>query len=556
MKNNNKPPKNVDIAISVIDHLLAITDHDESVIEDVVNNLSDDEVDEAVNDVSLPVEELYGRINNLLTDHGCADSGGMQNLRSQPSFRLIEGGLDVDAQEVSLTHTESDAHITDGRDSFIREVNLRRLRMGENQQSSILCVLLDDGIETLFLGEEIANKISSSVRDRLDDLIRNNDIISQIGKNSFLILQDSDCDHDRAEAMARRIADIFKTVFYVEDKSNTSHEISLDAHVGIAMYSSGDDKPSETISENAELAAFQAQRDNLAIMHFEASIRLNVKRSMILKKEIKEAIQLDQLFVVYQPKYSLSHVTKGCHNNTRSLIGLEALVRWNHPRLNRTVYPAEFINFVEDNGLIGDVTRSVVDFVFKDYREWIDKGKNIVPVSINFSPNQFEDGDVHLLVAKALKNYGLSSNILDIEITEDVFMDLESNQRVNSCLRSLIEMGVSISIDDFGRGYSCLDKIFDIPISRIKIDQKFVSGLPQDRRSYHVVKAAIDLAKGMGLQATAEGVERPEQALTLRKLGCDEAQGFLFSKPISSEEAEKCLEVAGGRRLALASRVV
>jgi EAL domain-containing protein (putative c-di-GMP-specific phosphodiesterase class I) len=250
-----------------------------------------------------------------------------------------------------------------------------------------------------------------------------------------------------------------------------------------------------------------------------------------LERELRQALAGEQFVVYYQPQLDL---------RTNEIVGLEALIRWNHPRRG-LIRPGEFIGLAEEIGLIAPMTAWVLRTACRQHRVWRDKGYGGMQMSVNLSPVQFRERGVELLIERVLKESGLSPAALDIELTENAV--IENSTTAAQSLRYLNQLGVTLSIDDFGTGYSSLAYIKRLPVQRLKIDQTFVQNLESSANDDVIVKAIINLGHSLGLKVIAEGVETEGQLARLRRLGCDEVQGNLISPPISAEALEERLAV-------------
>jgi EAL domain-containing protein (putative c-di-GMP-specific phosphodiesterase class I) len=249
---------------------------------------------------------------------------------------------------------------------------------------------------------------------------------------------------------------------------------------------------------------------------------------LTLQNEIRKAIQHREFQLYYQPQYDLG---------TGQIVGLEALIRWNHPERGM-VSPAEFIPAAEESGLIVQLGEWVLEEACRQNKAWQDAGLPPIPVSVNLSMRQFAQHGLTGNVANVLRQTSLDSRYLQLEITESMTMDVE---RALQCLNELTELGVKISIDDFGTGYSSFSYLKNLPIARLKIDRSFVRDILQDPNDAAIVAAIIAMAHNLQLQVIAEGVETEDQVKFLRSHRCDEMQGFFGSPPLPAERIESLL---------------
>jgi EAL domain-containing protein (putative c-di-GMP-specific phosphodiesterase class I) len=246
-------------------------------------------------------------------------------------------------------------------------------------------------------------------------------------------------------------------------------------------------------------------------------------------RALREDIMADRIHVAWQPKVDLV---------TGRLVGLEALARWNGPD-GQPVPPAVFIPMAERNGLIADLGNRVLERVLRELAAWRTEGLRLVPVAINVSAPQFQRGDMALRLQNALLRHRLPASLIEIELTESILMnDFASTLATLHALRAV---GVGLSIDDFGTGYSSLAYLRCFPVQSLKLDRSFVSDLAHDARTREIVDAVIALAHKFDVRCIAEGVESAEQVDALRQMGCDQAQGFRFDRPLNALEVRSRL---------------
>jgi EAL domain-containing protein (putative c-di-GMP-specific phosphodiesterase class I) len=266
-----------------------------------------------------------------------------------------------------------------------------------------------------------------------------------------------------------------------------------------------------------------------AYRFFAAEMNIAARRAVTLERELRQALAAEQFVVYYQPQLAL---------DSSRVIGMEALVRWNHPQRG-LVRPGEFIGLAEDIGLIAPLTAWVLQSACRQHRDWQDRGLTGMQLSVNLSPVQFRERGVELLIERVLAESGLAASSLDIELTENAV--IENSQTATASLRYLHQLGVTLSIDDFGTGYSSLSYVKRLPVQRLKIDQSFVQNLEHSANDEVIVRAIINLGHSLGLKVIAEGVETEGQLGRLRRFGCDEAQGNLISPPLAALELERRL---------------
>jgi diguanylate cyclase (GGDEF)-like protein/PAS domain S-box-containing protein len=395
---------------------------------------------------------------------------------------------------------------------------LARARRNE-WQAAVLLLDLDrfKGINDAF-GLPCGDLLLQAVAERLHTCLRDTEEIARLGGDEFAILQSDVRNLDDPRALARRMIDSFGQPFEANGE-----EVHTSASIGITMFPA-DGQTADRLLKNAELAMYRAKSNGRnGSCFFAPQMNLVARRTGLLERELRQAFVADQFTVHYQPQRDL---------RTGRVVGVEALLRWRHPRRGM-VRPTEFIGLAEDIGLIGPLTERVLDRACRQHRLWLKSGMPAMRLSVNLSPVQFREGSVVGRIERTLADTGLAPESLEIELTEGVM--LEGSDAAMTSLRRLRKCGVGFSLDDFGTGYSSLAYVKRLPVQRLKIDQSFVHRLGQDGQDEAIVRAVIELGHSLGLKVTAEGVESAEQLRRLQELGCDEAQGDLISPPLPAE---------------------
>ncbi|MCB1970997.1 MAG: EAL domain-containing protein [Geminicoccaceae bacterium] len=402
------------------------------------------------------------------------------------------------------------------------EMELARAR----RQHEMLAILIIDidrfkGINDAF-GRDFADELLRSVAGRLSKRLRETDYLARLRSDEFVVMQMGLKRPDDAAELARRLSEAFAEPFLIDH-----HEVHISASTGITLFPA-DGRNIETLLKNADLAVYRAKasgRDGYRF--FAAEMNIAARRAVTLERELRQAIAGEQFLVYYQPQVELT---------TGRIIGMEALVRWNHPHRG-IVRPGEFIGLAEDIGIIAPLTAWVLRTACAQHRVWRDKGMLGMQLSVNLSPVQFRERGVELMVERILKDTQLDASSLDIELTENAV--IENSQTASASLRYLNQLGVSLSIDDFGTGYSSLAYVKRLPVQRLKIDQSFVQNIDQSTNDEVIVRAIINLGHSLGLRVIAEGVETAAQLESLKELGCDEVQGDYMSPPVDAVTFER-----------------
>ncbi|MBO8172350.1 MAG: EAL domain-containing protein [Bacillaceae bacterium] len=373
------------------------------------------------------------------------------------------------------------------------------------------------------LGHEAGDLLLKSVARRLTTNLDEHDIVSRQGGDEFTILL-PDTDQERTETIAKKLLDVMTKPFLLKED-----EVFLTISIGISMYPESGENI-ETLINNADAAMYRAKEQGNNYQFYAADIDESLTRTMLLERELRKALELDQLSVHYQPQWDIQ---------TGDMIGVEALLRWNHPELG-SVSPGEFIPVAEDTGLIIPIGEWVLYQACKQMKAWQDQGFPHINISVNLSPRQFQQHNLTDMVDKILKETGLDPQYLELEITESIAMHHEDFAIEK--LEQLKKLGVQIAIDDFGTGYSSLNYLKKFPVQKLKIDQSFVRDIDVDRDDETITRSIIAMAKNLQLKVIAEGVENEHQFSFLKEELCDEVQGFLFSPPRPAEEMKELFE--------------
>lgn len=378
-----------------------------------------------------------------------------------------------------------------------------------------------------------------AVAQRLRENVRPVDMVTRIGGDEFMIVLDHVLNVSQALELANRLRVCLRAPFVVNGT-----ELYVSASVGLA-FASGEDRgaSAEILVRDADTALYQAKdagRDVVAL--FDASMRARVAERAQLEHDLHDAVALDQLHLVYQPIVSLSR---------GPIVGMEALVRWAHPTRG-VIPPLKFIPLAEEAGMIIPIGNWVLEQAVSQLAAWqhgVPEMKDLY-VSVNLSAAQLHDDHIVELVADLLALHGLEGSSLCLELTESAVM--EDPRIAAAALRDLRNLGVQIAIDDFGSQYSSLAYIRRFPASILKIDKSFVSGLESDEGAEGtLIAAVVAMARALGVKTVAEGVETSAQAARLVQLGCDGAQGFLYSRPVNAYNLPAVVRSLSAKRLQL-----
>jgi diguanylate cyclase (GGDEF)-like protein len=390
---------------------------------------------------------------------------------------------------------------------------------GRGQNCAALCLDLDrfKDVNDTF-GHPVGDQLLQAVSERLLACVRENDTVSRLGGDEFVVLLIGLETPESAGLLAQRIVRTLSEPFDLD-----GHSIVVGASVGIAV-TPQDATSAVTLLKSADTALYRAKLDEPgSYRFFEPDMDARLQARVALERDLRQAVRDEAFALAYQPQYNLA---------TDQLCGFEALLRWHHP-VRGTVGPAEFIPLAEDTGLIVPIGAWVLREACAEAVNW----PATVKLAVNLSAVQFKSQVLVQTVRQALADSGLAPTRLELEITEGML--LNNNATTLAVLHELHDLGVSISMDDFGTGYSSLSYLRSFPFDKIKIDQSFVRDLSQREDSRAIIRAVVALGKSLGMTTTAEGVETEDQLAQLRREGCTEVQGYLFSKPTSAEAARR-----------------
>jgi diguanylate cyclase (GGDEF)-like protein len=371
------------------------------------------------------------------------------------------------------------------------------------------------------LGHRIGDLLLQQVAERLEGAVRDSDTLARPGGDEFVaVLFGIESVRD-AEIVAERIMEAMREPFQID-----GHELFACASAGLSLYPD-DGEDSGTLQKHADVAMYVAKgRGGNSFQVFAHEMDSASNERLEIESQLHRALSRGELQLYYQPQFQLP---------SRNLGGVEALLRWNHPKWG-LVQPGRFVPVAEESGLIVPIGLWVLREACRQHQAWRHMGYPPVKIAVNISATQFMQSNLVDKVAEALAAHEMAPCFLEVELTEGVLMrDAADSARQIAELRDL---GVRISVDDFGTGYSSLSYLQRLPIDDLKIDKCFIQGIDQATGAPSLVQAIIGLAHGLKLTATAEGLETEGQLELLQALGCDKVQGFLLGRPVPAEEWE------------------
>ena len=398
------------------------------------------------------------------------------------------------------------------------------LARADRNRRSVAVLFLDlDNFKVVndSLGHELGDRLLVGVAERLRACLRAEDTAARLGGDEFTVLLENLVDDGQPIEVTQRIAAQLSQPIRLNGR-----ELVPTCSIGIAVSAPGRDRP-DTLLRNADLAMYRAKANGKArYAVFDPSMNTDALERLELEGDLRHALELRQLRVVYQPIVTLA---------SGRVSELEALLRWDHPARG-VVLPADFIPLAEATGLIVEIGQWVLEEACRRARAWqlAHPADAQLTISVNLSARQFLNPDLIDDIARTLRDTDLAPSCLKLEITESVLM--HDTDGTVAKLWALKRLGVRLAIDDFGTGYSSLSYLKLFPVDTLKIDRSFVSGLGQDSNDTAIVRSVVALAKSLNLAVTGEGIETAEQLGHLRALGCDLGQGYLFAKPLAADD--------------------
>ncbi|BAQ78089.1 phosphodiesterase DibA [Pseudomonas sp. St29] len=371
------------------------------------------------------------------------------------------------------------------------------------------------------LGHNVGDQLLKAVAERLGDLSGQGITLARLGGDEFAVLAESCPQLVQAAALAQRIIDGLKEPFLLGEQ-----QVVINASIGISLFPS-DALSASQLLRNADAALFKAKsagRNGYAL--YTEELTAHAQQRVEIAFELRRALEQQELRVYYQPVHDLE---------TSHLIGVEALVRWEHPQRG-LVSPAEFIPIAERTGMIAEIDAWVMQQACRQMCQWQADGVTLSFIAVNVSTRLFARSELYQKVAQVLHDTGLDPAYLELEVTESAVMD--DPEVALEQMHRLRELGIRLAIDDFGTGYSSLLRLKRLPVQKLKIDQGFVAGLPFDEDDAAISRVIIALAQSMGMQVHAEGIEQAEQARFLLEHGCDLGQGYWFGRPMPAEQLD------------------
>lgn len=376
------------------------------------------------------------------------------------------------------------------------------------------------------LGHKTGDLLLNAVTKRIQSYLRKEDLFARMGGDEFVLLIRNITSAEGAEEIAKRILHSFRTVFSLE-----GNDIFVTSSIGISLFPTHCNDPEELVKQ-ADMAMYHSKEKGKNTYHFYATKnQADEHRTLLLERDLRKSLLQHEFFLMYQPKVSFT---------TNQITSCEAQLRWKHPTLG-LISPNEFIPIAEESGMIVPIGEWVIREACKQHNLWKAKGFPPIRIAINLSLKQILNKDLFRNICTIMQEFQIDPHYLEFEITESTMMkDLSSALQLLNELRG---KGISISIDDFGTGYSSLSHLKEFPLDILKIDRSFIQDIPEDEEDKAITGSIISMSKHLKLITVAEGVETKEQYEFLRDVGCDEYQGFYFSRPLLGEDMELFLHL-------------
>ncbi|MBH0330178.1 hypothetical protein ABH14_10300 [Brevibacillus brevis] len=428
--------------------------------------------------------------------------------------------------EETIHHLAYHDALTDlpNRRMYVQQLS-KEMMQAKRFQSSLAVLFLDlDRFKDVndSFGHDVGDMLLIEASKRLQACLKPGDVVARLGGDEFTIMQNQLLDRNEATALAEQIMYQLQRPFELD-----GHVFNVSCSIGIALYPQDGDNP-EDLLKRADTALYTVKsRGKNGYDFFDPTMEAKSLERILMENEMRKAIEQEQFQIYYQPKIDIA---------TSAMTGMEALVRWVHPELG-IIPPNRFIPIAEETGMILALGEWILKQACKQNKNWHDQGYTL-KVSVNLSARQIYQKDLIEMIKDILQETKLSPHWLELEITESIFVKMEEATAV---LQQIRDIGIQISIDDFGTGYSSFSYIKSLPVDTIKIDASFIRDIHHNQESQAIVKAIVTIAQSLNMNVIAEGIELHDQVAALKENGCDHGQGYLFSKPLPTDDFDQLL---------------
>lgn len=476
------------------------------------------DINKLIDHLQITKEEYELKILSTVKDYENQNHRLEQQVLERASLELK-----IDKDKENLTRIIKYDNLTELPNRIFFNEMLNKSISQSKRHNKILAVLLIN----LNSFKKISNSLNSSQRElvikeigkRLTNVLRTEDILAKLDGDEFIILLNDIAKAKFASTVAEKILQVLSHPMKLDN-----NEFTLKANLGICIFPNDGDSL-EHLLKNAENALFKAMHTGENTYQFYThELDVEAREYIQLESALRKAIHNNELTLYYQPKFSIKR---------GEIVGLEALMRWEHPTLG-IISPAKFIPIAEETGLIMQIGEWAIREACRTSKYWQDEGYEHLTVSLNLSTRQFHHPEIAKIIANAVKSTGMNSKYLEFEITETTVM--QNIELATKILNSIKATGAQISIDHFGTGYTSISALKQFPISRIKIDQTFIKSIPNIPNDMAITSAVIAMAHSLGFEVVAEGVESAEQVQFLSSQGCDMVQGYFLGHPQSADK--------------------
>jgi diguanylate cyclase (GGDEF)-like protein len=490
-----------------------------------------DELGDLIANFNAMLDEIQARDNALEEHKHMLEDRVLQRTRELKTANLELEGAKEKAESVARRmkyHAHHDDLTGLPNRALLKDRLSTELAHARRQQTILALLFLDlDRFKLIndSLGHATGDQLLRVISRRLSSCIRDEDTVARLGGDEFMVLLPRISGSADAGRIGRKIIDCL-----VEPVSCNGHELHITTSIGISVYPY-DGGDAETLVKNADISMYRAKElGRNKVVYYTAEMNTGSRKQLALETNLRKAVDNGDLQLHFQPKID---------TNKNSIIGVEALLRWEHPGMGY-ISPLEFIPIAEDCGLIAPIGEWVLHAAFTELGKWHARGHENISIAVNLSSSQLVQPGLENIIEEALAAAGIAPGMAELEITENVAM--QNIDSAISTLTKLKELGARITMDDFGTGYSSLGCLRRLPIDIVKIDHSFVRGIPESSEDALIAQAIIAMVRSLNLSLVVEGIENARQLRFFRQQGCNIVQGYLFSEPVRAADMLKILD--------------